>query len=52
METTGADAYCLNCKNERHNRSIHHMVIADLLDSNKHEHKLYQSSIDAEYTVR
>ena len=37
METTGGDAYCLNVKYERHNRSIHNMVITALIDSNQHE---------------
>ena len=37
METTGGDAYWLNGKNERHNRSIKNMVREGLLDINKHE---------------
>ena len=36
METTGGDASCLNGNNEKHNRSIHNMVISGLLDSNQH----------------
>ena len=39
METTGGDLYWLNINNERHNRIIHNMVIASLLDSNKHKNK-------------
>ena len=39
METTGSDASCFNGKNERHNRSIHNMVIEGLIDSNQHENK-------------
>ena len=39
METTGGDAYWISIKNERHNRRIHNMVRAGLLDSNKHENK-------------
>ena len=39
MENTGGDAYCLNIKNERHNRSIHNMVKSGLLDSNQHGKK-------------
>ena len=36
MKTTGGDLSWLNVKNERHNRSIHNMVIAGLLESNQH----------------
>ena len=39
METTGGDVSWLNINNERHNRIIHNMVIAALLDSNKHKNK-------------
>ena len=39
METTGGDSSCLDEKNERHNRSIHNMVIEILLDSNQHGKK-------------
>ena len=39
METPGGDTSWINGNNERHNRSIHNMVIAGLLDSNKHENK-------------
>ena len=39
METTGGDASWINGNNERHNRSIHNMVISYLLDSNQHENK-------------
>ena len=39
METPGGDTSWINGNNERHNRSIHNMVIASLLDSNKHEDK-------------
>ena len=35
METTGGDSLWLNGNNERHNRSIHNMVRAGLLESNK-----------------
>ena len=35
METTGGYSYWLNGNNERHNRSIHNMVISVLLDSRK-----------------
>ena len=41
METTGGDVYCLNGNNERHNRSIHNMVRAVILDSNKQENKWF-----------
>ena len=57
METTGGDAYWLNEKNERHNRSIQNMVRAGLLDSNQHEKNgaVYQKHqprfIYAEYKV-
>ena len=36
METAGGDASWINGKNERHNRRIHNMVRAALLDINKH----------------
>ena len=39
IETTTVDALCLNVNNERNNRSIHNMVIAGLIGSNKHENK-------------
>ena len=41
MEITGGDAYFINGNNERHNRSIHNMVRAVLLDSNQHANKRY-----------
>ena len=37
METTGGNASWINGKNEKHNRSIHNMVIEGLLDINQHE---------------
>ena len=43
METTDGDASWLNGNNERHNRSIHIMVIAALLGSNRHKNKWYCS---------
>ena len=39
METTGDDASWINGNNEIHNRSIHNMIRAGLLDSNKYEKK-------------
>ena len=39
MKNTGGDASWLNGKNERHNRIIHNMVRAALIDSNYHETK-------------
>ena len=39
METNGFDASWLNGKNEKHNRSIHNMVISGLIGSNQHENK-------------
>ena len=39
METTSGDASWLNWNNEIHNRSIHNMVIAGLLDGNQQEKK-------------
>ena len=39
METTGGDVSWLNINNEQHNRSIHSMVIAGLLNRNQHENK-------------
>ena len=39
IETTGGDASWINVNNERHNRSIHNMVIAGLIDSNQHSNK-------------
>ena len=49
MEATGGDASRLNEKNERHNRSIHNMVIAALLGSNQHENKwCFTEEISAE----
>ena len=39
METTGGDESWINGKNKRHNRSIHNMVRAGILDSNQHENK-------------
>ena len=39
METTGSDASRINGNNERHNISIHNMVISGLIDSNQHENK-------------
>ena len=41
METPGGDTSWINGNNERHNRSIHNMVITGLLESNKHEKKIY-----------
>ena len=41
METTGGDASWINGNNERQNRSIHNMLIADLLGSNHNENKLF-----------
>ena len=37
MENTGGYASWINVKNERHSRSIHTMVRADLIDSNQQE---------------
>ena len=37
MVSTGGDAYWLNGKNERHNRSINNMVGAGLIDINQYE---------------
>ena len=39
MKTTGGDAYWLNGKNERHNKSIHNMLRSGLLESNQHANK-------------
>ena len=39
METNSGDASWINIRNERHNRSIHNAVIADLLDIDQHENK-------------
>ena len=39
METPGGDTSWINGNNERHNKSIQNMVMAGLLDSNKHENK-------------
>ena len=39
MKNTGGNASWLNGKNEIHNRNIHNMVRAALLDSNQHENK-------------
>ena len=39
LKTTSGDASCLNGNNESHNRSIHNMVISDLLGINQHENK-------------
>ena len=36
MKTTGCDVSWLNVNNEIHKRIIHSIVIAGLLDSNKH----------------
>ena len=43
METSGGDEFWMNGNNERHNRSIHNMVIYGLLDSNKRENKWFCS---------
>ena len=57
METTGGDAYWLNGKNERHNRSIHNLAIASILDINQHEKNdavqqiHHKKSIDEKSTV-
>ena len=37
MESTGGDASWINVNNERHNKSIHKMFRAGLIDSNQHE---------------
>ena len=37
METTAVDASWINGNNERHNRTIHNMVIAYLIGINSHE---------------
>ena len=56
MENTGGDASWLNGNNERHNRSIHNMVIAGLLDINQHakngpvQQRHHQKSIYAKST--
>ena len=39
METTGGDASWINVNNEGHNRSIHNMVRAGLLDNIQHAKK-------------
>ena len=39
MESTGGDASWINVNNERHNKSIHKMFRAGLIDSNQHENK-------------
>ena len=39
MELPGGDTSWINGNNERHNISIHNMVIAGLIDSNKYENK-------------
>ena len=39
MENTGGDVLWLNGNKERHNRSIHNMVRAGILDSNQHANK-------------
>ena len=39
METTGSDDSWINVNNERHNRRIHNMLIAGLLDINNHKNK-------------
>ena len=44
MENTGGNSYFLNGNIERHNRSIHNMVIEKLLDSNPHENKSFCAS--------
>ena len=44
METPGGDTSWINGNNEIHNRSIYNMVMAGLLDSNKHENKWYYSA--------
>ena len=44
METPGGDTSWINGNNERHNISIHYMVMAGLLYSNKHENKWYYSA--------
>ena len=55
MENTGGDESWINGKNERHKRSIKNMVIAGLIDSNKHENKwccaAYTSSEVHRYTI-
>ena len=39
LENTGGYAWWINGNHERHNRSIHNMVRASLIDSNQHENK-------------
>ena len=39
MENTSGDASYINRNNEIHNRSIHNVLGADLLDSNHHPNK-------------
>ena len=41
MKTTGGDASWINGKNEIHNRSIHNMVIAGLIDFNQYANKFW-----------
>ena len=44
MKNTGGDSYWINGKDERHNRSIHNMLITGLLDSNQHENKWFYAA--------
>ena len=44
METTGGDASWLNGNNLRHNRSIHNIVKAGLLDINYNENKWFREA--------
>ena len=39
METNDGDAYWINGKNKRQNRSMHNMVREGLIVSNQHENK-------------
>ena len=39
LENTGGYASWINGKNKFHNRSIHNMVISDLLDSHQNKNK-------------
>ena len=56
MEISGGDAFWINGNNEKHNRSIHNIVIAGLLYSNQNEKHYVQyihqkRSIYAKYTI-
>ena len=46
METTGGGSSWINGNNEIHNRTIHNMVRAGVLESKQHENKwIYASEI-------